>query len=356
MTLETDLAFLAAAVKGTDAQPGDDLVRFAREHSVAEILDGLLEGSPLRARVPADALAALRAARIAQAERSARLLAALERITAAFRAAGIGCIAMKGLGLGARFYGSLDRRSTRDIDLLVAEEDIDRAERALGTLGFRRASIVPLRRLAVRWTHAFDYVGHGVTVDLHWTLARHPSFLFDPGGLRGRSEERAIGEVRVDQLCDEDALASCALAVFRDIQRGALRARALVDLYRIALACPALDWPAFLARRRAEGIYRITVNVCALLLHAFDARERLPGVAAAVDAAKDDVRVDATTHLRLLSPSRFALGNRLFAIRLYECSPARSFLWWLLSMPVRVLAYRSWRLPRRRRGKRSRMP
>ncbi len=350
MTLGRNLGFLAAALRGTDAPPAEDLARFAREHSVAEILDGLLEGSPLRARVPADTLAAFRAARLAQAERSARLLAALARITAALRDARVPCIALKGLGLGARFYGGLDRRATRDLDLLVAEEDLPAAERTLAALGFRRASIVPSRRLALRVTHAFDYVADGVTVDLHWTLARHPSFRFDLKGLRGRRVPRAIGGVEVDQLADEDALAFCALAVFRDIQRGALRARALADLYRIAAACPGLDGPAFLARRRAEGTHRITVNVLALLLHAFDARRALPAVAAVVDAAGQDVRVEASTHLRLLEPPRFALGNRLFAIRLYDGSPARSFLWWLFSIPVRVLAYRSWRLPRRGRA------
>ncbi|MFI5403247.1 MAG: nucleotidyltransferase family protein [Planctomycetota bacterium] len=352
MTLKKNLAFLAAALKGTDAEPDADVARFARQHNVAEILDGLLEASPLRARVPAEALAAFRTARLMQAERSARLLAALGRITRGLKEAGIVCIAMKGLGLGARFYGGLDRRATRDLDLLVAEEDLPAAERVLRTLGFRRASIVPSRRLALRFTHAFDYVGDGLTVDLHWTLARHPSFRFDLPRLRGRRETRPIQGVDVDQLADDDALAFCALAVFRDVQRGALRARALVDLYRIAAACPKLDWGEFLARRRAEGTYRVTVNVLSLLLHALDARGALPAVAAAATAAGSDVRVDGPVALRLLDPSRFALGNRLFAIRLYDCSPVRSFLWWLLSMPVRVLAYRSWRLPRRGRRRR----
>lgn len=349
MTLGKNLAFLAAALGGTDAQPGEDLARFAREHSVAEILDWLLQGSPLRARVPADALAGFRAARLAQAERSVRLLAALGRVGGALRHAGIAFIALKGLGLGARFYGGLDRRATRDLDLLVPEEDLRAAERILVTLGFRRASIVPSRRLALKFTHAFDYVGDGVTVDLHWTLARHPSFRLDLGGLRGRRQTRAIGDIEVDQLADEDALALGALAVFRDVQRGALRARALVDLHRVAAACTGLDWPAFLARRRAEGTHRITVNAFALLLHALDARGALPAVAAEVDAAKGDVRVDAANCHRLLEPPRFAVRNRLFAIRLYDCPPARSFFWWLFSMPVRLLSYRSWRLPRRGR-------
>ncbi len=347
--LRENLAFVAAALRGGDAMPSPDVARFAWKHSVGEILDSLLEGTRLRDRVPEDALAAFRAARRRQADRSARLLAALGRIVAALREARVPCIALKGLGLGARFYGGLDRRATRDLDLLVAEGDVRAAERALAALGFRRASIVPSRRLAMTFTHAFDYQGGGVTVDLHWTIARHPSYRFDLGGLRGRRESRAIGDVVVDQPSDEDALALGALAAFRDVQRGALRARALVDLYRIAAACPQLDWDAFLARRRAEGTYRITVNVLALLLHALDARAALPAVAAAADAARADVHVDAKTCFRLLDPAPFALRNRLFAIRLYDCPVARSFLWWLLSMPVRVLAYRSWRRRPRRR-------
>jgi hypothetical protein len=67
-----------------------------------------------------------------------------------------------------------------------------------------------------------------------------------------------------------------------------------------------------------------------------------------VDRASDEVRLDAKAHLRALEPSRAALRNRALALRLYRCSPLRSILWWLVSMPVRQLVYRSWRLPRRR--------
>jgi len=341
-SLGRNLAFLAAAFRDEDAEPGPDLDRFARAHSLEEILDWVHPP-----RLPAEVRERCRAARDAQADRSARLLAALKELTTAFRSANVSCMLLKGLGLGARYYGGLDRRATRDLDLLVREEDLGEAERVLRDLGYHRASIVPFRALALRFTHAFDYVRDGQTVDLHWAIARHASFRFDRGGLRG--QPLAIGDLTVDVPRDEDALALCALAVFRDLQRGALRVRALVDLYRIALACPGLDGADFLSRRRAEGTYRITANVFALLLFVLDARGALPAVARAVDAARAEVVVGATTHLRLLLPGRFALGNRLFCIRLYQCSPLRSFLWWFLSIPVRILAYRSWRLPRHRR-------
>jgi hypothetical protein len=323
------------------------MARFARTNSVAEILAWLAGPS-----LPADLREAFREAAQRQADRSGRLLGALGEILGAFRAAGVPCLLLKGLGLVARYYGAPDRRATRDIDLLVREVDLRAAEEALRSLGFRLASVVPSRAFALRFTHAFDYVRGDLTVDLHWTLARHPSFRFDLEGLRGRRQPCTIGDLTVDVPSDEDALAFSALAAFRDLQRGALRARTLVDLHRIAAACRGLDPAAFLARRDAEGTRRITVNVLALLLHALDARAALPAIADLVDGAGAALRVDATSHLRALEPPRFALGNRLLAIRLYECSPARSFLWWLLSMPVRLLAYRSWRLPsRRRRGR-----
>jgi hypothetical protein len=324
--------------------PTGDLARFARANTVAEILHRLAGPS-----LPADVRATFRETAQRQADRSARLLATLAEILGAFRAAGVPCLLLKGLGLGALYYGGLDRRATRDIDLLVRDSDLAGAERALLALGFRRASVVPVRALALRFTHAFDYVRGDLTVDLHWTLARHPSFRFDLEGFRGRRQPCAIGDLTVDVPGDEDALAFSALAAFRDLQRGALRARALVDLHRIAASCRGLDAAAFLAKRDAEGTRRITVNVLALFLHALDARGDLPAIAAIVNAGAADVRVDATSHLRLLLPSRFALGNRLFAIGLYDCSPVRSFLWWLFSIPVRLLAYRSWRLPSRRR-------
>lgn len=339
--LAAHLAFLGSALRGAPAAPPPGLDRFARANSVAEIL-GWLAGPSLEHEL-------FREARARQAERSARLLATLAEILAAFQRSGVRPLLLKGLGLGARYYGGLDRRATRDLDLLVLERDLPAAEAALGTIGFRRASIVPSRALALRLTHAFDYVRNDLTVDLHWTLARHPSFRFDLEGLRGRAGPCAIGGLEALVPGDEDALALSALGAFRDLQRGALRARALADLHRIAAACRDLDPGAFLARRAAEGTRRIVANVLALLLHALGARDALPAAAAIVDAARDDVRLGATEHLRLLLPARFALGNRRFALRLYDTSPARSMLWWLASMPVRVLAYRSWRLPSRRR-------
>jgi hypothetical protein len=342
--LEANLAFLAAALRGIPGEPGPDLARFARAHSVAEIL-GWLAGPSL----PADVRAEFAEAQRRQADRSARILGTLEEILAAFRPARVETLLLKGLGLGARYYGGLDRRATRDLDLLVREGDLRTAEAALSGLGFRRASLVPSRALALRFTHAFDYEREGLTVDLHWTLARHPSFRFDLEGLRGRRQPCDLGRLRAEVPCDEDALAFSALAAFRDLQRGALRARGLADLYRIAAACTGLDPPGFLAARAADGTGRITVNMLALQLDALGAREDLPVIAEVVDRARADLRADAAAHVRLLLPSGVAFGNRLFAIRLYACSPARSFLWWLVSMPVRVLAFRSWRLPSRRR-------
>ncbi len=365
--LRANLAYVAAALRcAGGGTPGPDAVGptidgfdpeaflpFARHHRVAEVLDALLEGSPaLRARLSAQALASLHKARLAQAKRSERLLAQLERVTAAFGAVGVDAILLKGLGLAARLYGGLDRRATNDLDLLVREDHVERAERALADLGFRRVSWVPFRRVAVRVTHAFDYAGDGVTVDLHWTHARHPSLRIDIDGLWRRRQPLALGPVRIDGPGDEDARAISVVSAFRDLQRGAVRARALVDVHRLAAACgPGLDWAAFLERRRAEGTYAIAVNLLAHVLDVLDDRVALPAAADAIDRVRGGVvRLDAEAHRRLLAPSRLAIANRLWAIRLYGGSRARIFLWWLWSMPFRLLVYRSWRRLRWRKG------
>jgi hypothetical protein len=349
---EANLAFLAAALRGETQAPAVDpagLDRFARRNKVGEILDSLLEASPLREALPEETLAGFRALRLDQTRRSDRLLAALRRIAAAFRAAHVDFVALKGLGLANRFHGGFDRRATRDLDLLVRREDLAAAEGVLQGLGYRRVSKAPLRALALRFAHAFEYESPEAAVDLHWALARHPSYRFDVPGLWARRGTRAIGDVRVDELSDEDGIAFCAVSILKDLQRGALRLRALVDLYRMA-ATARLDWAAFLERRRAEGTYAITVNVLALLLEAFDARAALPAVAAAVDAAGAAVLILPGAHLRLLAPGPLALRNRFLALRLYDCSPFLSLAWWLASMPVRLLAYRSWRPARRHLG------
>jgi hypothetical protein len=342
-SLRGNLAFLASALKGSPTAPPSDVAAFARAHTVVEILDACAGPA-----LPSWAREAFHGAREAQAKRSARLLSVLEGILGAFREAKVPALLLKGLGLGQRYYGGLDRRATRDLDLLVRETDLPKAEGALRRLGFRRASIVPSRPLALRFTHAFDYVREGTTVDLHWAIARHPSFHIDSEGLRGRAQTLRLGDVDVLVPSDEDALALCALAIFRDLQRGALRARALVDLYRIAKACPALDVPSFLARRKSEGTDRITVAMFRLLLLCLDARDTLPAISAAVEGAPQVPR-DRERALLLLLPGPFAFSNRLLAIRLYACPWTTSFLWWLVSLPVRILAYRSWRLPSRRR-------
>jgi hypothetical protein len=95
------------------------------------------------------------------------------------------------------------------------------------------------------------------------------------------------------------------------------------------------------------------VNVLALVMETLAARATLPQAAEALDRerARAPVRVhiDAATARRVLAPGTLVLANRALATRLYDCSAARSLVWWLGSLPVRVLACRGWRVARRGR-------
>jgi Uncharacterised nucleotidyltransferase len=59
-------------------------------------------------------------------------------------------------------------RASRDVDLLVARDDLERAEEALSTLGLFRSSALPADP---GFEHAHDLVAPGrVPVELHWSI------------------------------------------------------------------------------------------------------------------------------------------------------------------------------------------
>lgn len=65
---------------------------------------------------------------------------ALAKCVAALDAEGIRVVVLKGTPLAERYYGAAAARPSNDIDLLVAEGDLDRALEALGTVGYRLVS------------------------------------------------------------------------------------------------------------------------------------------------------------------------------------------------------------------------
>lgn len=137
-------------------------------------------GAPLPEAARAEL--AQRAASIARGNLT--LAAEAARLSALFGEAGLPHLFLKGTALGLLAYGDLAPKHARDIDLLVAPEDMAAASALLGREGYER--LLPAPELddaaLARWVAAYKEVvwrhpAHGAIVELHGAPVDNPRLL-----------------------------------------------------------------------------------------------------------------------------------------------------------------------------------
>ena len=353
-----DIRLIVRLVRGDTAavgrrlrqEPGalDRLAGAAAAEGLAVVLLRALEALPPGFSLSAERLDALESRRQRQAARAAALAVALHQLADAFSAGGLPFLLLKGPYLAARFYGDPAGREYYDLDLLVPAADRGRAWRVLGSSGFGRRSRTPGgARLASVFVHAFDFASGSANVDLHWSLTRQPSVRVDERALWADHETWEAGGRTFGVLSVRHEIVFHTLSLLRDIERGRPKAKNIVDLVQIAAALDVtLDWDDLFDAARGEGTFGPLVNVLALCLDVADARDAAPRLAAALE--RHAARLVRATPLEApghFAPARLALGNRWWAARAYDTSPAAWGLWWAVSLPFRRAVH--WRpMPR----------
>jgi hypothetical protein len=126
------------------------------------------------------------------------------------RAAGIEAIAIRGAALACGAYGDAGLRPMNDGDVLVRDEDAERAAGALETAGWRRITAAP-RRLNMAFRRyrsaiGFRSGGGGARVNLHWHALRCCCTARADAGFWARAERfevqgaECLAPGRTDQL------------------------------------------------------------------------------------------------------------------------------------------------------------
>ena len=99
------------------------------------------------------------------------------RLNRAFLQEGIGAIPMKGTTLSQQLFNDPAMRQVQDIDFMVRQEDLDRADHLLTTHGYRRifpaAELTPkMRQRTLLQDHHWTYTHSGLplALELHWRL------------------------------------------------------------------------------------------------------------------------------------------------------------------------------------------
>jgi len=180
------------------------------------------------------------------------LLARAEQALDALAAAGIVPIALKGLDTLHRYYGRFDARTLDDVDLLVPQNRLGEAVRALEAAGWT-APAEPERTHWLRSSFELPLTSSGpvtVGLELHWSLGQEGRYAVDAGALRARAVPARICERDVLRLDDHDAAAH--LLIHHVQHYFDRRLKWALDLRRM-VAEPGFRWRTLAERLSAWG-------------------------------------------------------------------------------------------------------
>jgi hypothetical protein len=194
-----------------------EVVDSAVYHDLAPLLFKRLKESDTRAHVPADAWERLRLAYFVNAGRNMRLYRELRTALRCLRSSGVPVIVLKGAYLATAIYGDIALRPMNDVDLLVPEAELSRAQTVLFDMGCFHPQLVSRAASASgeqsRGIESRFRRGRGLQlagdagIDIQWTLEFPVGpFRLDSSGFWDRARPAMIAGVEVLALSPEDLL------------------------------------------------------------------------------------------------------------------------------------------------------
>lgn len=173
---------------------------------------------------------------------SMKLTSELIKINRVFNKKSIRLLLMKGPMLGNRLYGDVTKRTSRDLDILVSLEDVDRAIDALNELGYqsRYSNKYTAKQMEYiyRQGHHFDFWNsEGIEIELHWRISETWDAAFED--LWGnRREINYIGE-KITILGENEEL---MFLIHHGIGHGFHRMKWLIDIVELTKQ-GCVRWP-----------------------------------------------------------------------------------------------------------------
>ncbi|MCG8457570.1 MAG: nucleotidyltransferase family protein [Holophagales bacterium] len=223
-----------------------EVVRLARWRRLAPLLGRHL--ASVRG-VPAQPLRVLEQDRESTFERYRAMSWELGKILLAARSVGLPIVVLKGAALAERLYPDPSLRPMADLDLLVPEAELGRAEQLVAELGYRCTKAPETRRFQA---HHHRHLAerrerHGrARLELHRHVVRPSSVLsFDIDLFWSRSVETALAGEPALVLCPADQALHLVLNLFQDTRQRYPSAGALGKL---------MELQALLARFGADDL------------------------------------------------------------------------------------------------------
>jgi len=162
---------------------------------------------------------------------------------------GIVPVLLKGYGLALRCYPDPLHRPMTDVDLLVAPDELHRAEAALAQIGLKKNE--QLEAFQLKHHHHLNFYGTLGSVELHFRAITGFGGAIDARRLLERAIEDSLEGRRVRYLRPEDELAYLATHATQHLFKGVAW---LYDLKLFIRRHPALDWQSVISVARENGM------------------------------------------------------------------------------------------------------
>lgn len=305
-----------------------ELLDLAADHNVLGLALSALVGASRRGEAPDSVTRRLD--RLLRSVRRRTAVFELKRdlVVAALADAGVRPVVLKGGALAVTDYDEPHERHSADLDVLVREDRVESALRALGERGYAGPSSAEALR-AYRRHHFHVPLRHpdSHVVEIHWALTR-PSAVF-----RLDASEVMARATRLERPGQPDLIVprpecTLLLLVLQNLQEGFSRLVRLVDIDRVVASTPGLDWDALVATARRGNLSSATAVSLRLA-------NRLLGAAVpeGVIRALRPGRC-ARFHIAIMCPLRSLLAQRL---RRADAARCLHELWLLDGMRERML-------------------
>ena len=209
--------------------------------------------------IPADAQQRLQQSYLRTLARGMRLYEAFREVGTALNKAGIKFVALKGVYLAEALYQDIGLRLFSDIDLLVAEEDGERALEVLRGKGFTShgEETVQTRFIEehMEVVHYLPMVKGDVSVEIHIKLHRDEAlYRFNIPQMLHDVESVQISEIQASVLRFYDLLIHLCVHADKHFRNGYVQFTGYCDILNLALKHQdKIDWDAFQGRCKMHG-------------------------------------------------------------------------------------------------------
>jgi hypothetical protein len=195
-------------MKGLSPQEWGHLVRRAAKCGIAPVLYARCRAGRWLGLLPPEVLFELREISLQAAITSLQHWKEIPQMLRVLQATGIEVVLLKGAHLAEVVYANRALRPMYDVDILVRQTDLLRAEVKLLEMGYGPAAIS---------NNGFDFAGHhhlpplakpgGGKIEIHWSIERPDTpFKIDVDGLWKRARPAMIAGVEVLVLSPEDLI------------------------------------------------------------------------------------------------------------------------------------------------------